>query len=1024
MMIVRHSCHAFTQAMSALLFALALPQPVQAETVRKIIKAPSAYMVVEILDDDLIHVEVSSVGPTPSDDKPVYTSPMVLKTDHAGPSAISDQGSILETAQIRIEIDPGNLCATFRDKTKGGAFLTTICPVDLDQSRKGLDIDPGSISHVYGLGEEFIKRTPESDGDWTALGMRAGGALGNTFQGFLGGAVGNVQIPVMYGVSRDGSVNYGLFLDNVYRHQWDFKVSWWQVRTFGDHLRYYVMTGPDLLDIRKDYMTLTGTPPVPPRKAFGLWVSEFGYDNWDQVDALASGLRQARFPVDGFVLDLNWFGGVSLNDSSRSNMGRLNWDQDQDPLAASNTYRFPDPGTKIRQYADNQIGIAAIEEAYVANTTDTFSQMPAPLSAYERRNGICDPAQQNNALTTVEGFWGKGRMIDWSDPEAGRWVHDQRRFPNLVRNGITVHWTDLGEPESFNGAACYDGIEPLGATRKNEHSDIHNLYNLLWNRSIWQGYVDRQGQADGLGTINPRPFILTRSGAAGSQRYGAAMWSGDIASNLPSLATHFNVQMHIAMSGIDYFGSDIGGFRREAMPHNDKAGSYRGYEDELYTQWLANGAWFDIPVRPHTDNEFVQASPPYATAPHLIGDPASNLANLRQRYSLTPYYYSLAYRAHLFGEPVIPPLVLYYQNDPKVRDIGHEKLIGRDLLVGTVARHGEYERDIYLPAGTWANYHTNEWVRSEGTWLRNVPVYRDGLLQLPVFGRAGAIIPQMPVHEDTLDVFGRRATGPSDESLTVTAYADPVPSSFTLYEDDGRTLDYNSLGRPAYPYRTTVLRQQGDQHMAEVTVEPATNVGNPSGIPLERAHLIRLVVNGAEASGVTLNGNPLSRHTTRDALDAATSGWLNAGNNVILAKSERMAVLDGAKTFRFSLQPVAHTTSVNFVCDRGVTRPGTSVYVVGNIPSLGAWDPGKAVRLSPSVYYNYIINPPPNQSGPGPVAPVWTGVIHGLPTGTSVEWKCIRRRESGMGPVEWQAGSNNVHMTGSDGFSGRTYGAF
>ena len=66
--------------------------------------------------------------------------------------------------------------------------------------------------------------------------------------------------------------------------------------------------------------------------------------------------------------------------------------------------------------------------------------------------------------------------------------------------------------------------------------------------------------------MNPRPFILTRSGAAGTQRYGAAMWSGDIASNLESLATHMNAQMHMSMSGIDYYGSDIGGFRREVMP--------------------------------------------------------------------------------------------------------------------------------------------------------------------------------------------------------------------------------------------------------------------------------------------------------------------------------------------------------------------------------------------------------------------------------------------------------------------------
>ena len=125
------------------------------------------------------------------------------------------------------------------------------------------------------------------------------------------------------------------------------------------------------------------------------------------------------------------------------------------------------------------------------------------------------------------------------------------------------------------------------------------------------------------------------------------------------------------------------------------------------------GAWFDVPVRPHTDNEFVRVDPPYQTAPHLVGDRASNLANLRQRYELIPYYYSLAHRAHLFGEPVVPPLVLYHQDDPAVRRMGHEKLIGRDLLVavndvGTIEekpaeandRHGRREGYCNVHAGS------------------------------------------------------------------------------------------------------------------------------------------------------------------------------------------------------------------------------------------------------------------------------------------------------------------------------------
>ncbi len=991
------------------------------EVPRKKFTTPSAYLIVEVLDDDLVHFEISSVGQGPATDQPLYTSPMIFKTDYPGPSSFVDNGNILETKDIRIEVNPNNLCVTVKDKAKANAYLTMLCPDDLNLPFKGLNIDPGLIEHVYGLGQQFT-RQGSADGDWLTHGVREGSGFGNNFQSFQNAAVGNVQIPVMYALGHQGDLNYALLLDNVYKQRWDFTVFWWETRMFGDQLRFYIMAGPDLPDLHQDYMELTGRPPVPPRKSFGLWVSEFGYDNWEQIETLRAGLRAHNFPVDGFVLDLNWFGGLN-QDEGTSQMGRLNWDEQNND---GNPYFFPDPGPEIHDLAADQIGLTAIEESYLANTTDTFATMPADLSSYQRTNGRCDDANQSRAVTDVAGFWGQGRMIDWSDPAAGAWLHHNRRFPNLVQKGITAHWTDLGEPETFKADACYEGVEITAAGLKNEHSDIHNLYNLLWNKSIWDGYFAQRGQPNELGQVNPRPFIVTRSGAVGTQRYGAAMWSGDIASNLESLATHLNAQMHMSFSGIDYYGADIGGFRREVLPYNNEAGDYRGYEEETYTQWFANGAWLDVPVRPHTDNEFVTVNPPYATAPHLVGKKDSNLANIRQRYELIPYYYSLAYRAYLFGEPVIPPLVFYYQNDPRVSQMGHEKLIGQDLLVAVVARYGEYERDVYLPAGKWINYHTNEWFTSTGQEIQDVPVYRDGIFRLPVFARAGAIIPQMYVDEATKDVFGhRKDNAPAHDELIGQVYADPTPSSFTLYEDDGLTLDYDSQGSPVYHYRTTELRQQQVGNTVTVTIESAVDVNPPfSGGVNERPNVIKLATEEAKAATVSLNNTPLTEHSSEAAFNAASSGWYNAGNNLVWAKSQSMNVYSSTQTFTFNLQPIAPVTSVNFVCDRGFTVSGQSLYVVGSLPELGQWNPDRAIKLDPNIYYEYIWNPPSGHNGPGPFAPVWTGVISDLPAETTFEWKCLRKYQDGSGQVEWQPGPNNTHTTTTSGYTGRSYGSF
>ncbi|MDH4230576.1 MAG: DUF5110 domain-containing protein [Nitrospirota bacterium] len=983
-----------------------------AEVPRVKFTADNRYLVIEALDDDLMHFEMSASDAGPNESAPLYNSPMIYKTDYAGPSIFRHEGDVIETAGIKVRVNTQDLCISISDKVMN-RLLTILCPADLDKEWKGINLTSGQMKNVYGLGQQF-KALGSADGDWLQHKVReeqpSGQAQfhGNGFMPFgQAGMVGNVQFPVMYAVGDD-NLNYALFMDNVYKQRWDFSGDQWKVRMWGDQIRFHIMTGPDFPDLRRDYMELVGTPPVPPRKAFGLWVSEFGYKNWKQIDDLRAGLRRDNFPVDGFVLDLQWFGGIIPN-SPDSKMGRLDWDKDMND---GNGFYFSEPESNISFLKNDHIGLVAIEESYVNENTSTFSQMRTAgnLFAYRTTNNVCNPALDNPAMLTE--WFGKAAMIDWSGPDAGAWIHDNRRFPNLVQKGIAGHWTDLGEPEKYDPDACYHGVEVTQAGTKNRHGDIHNLYAFLWNRSIYDGYFRKKD------IINSRPFIVTRSGASGSGRFGTAMWSGDIGSNLELLATHLNVQMHMSFSGIDYYGSDIGGFRREGMPYNSGHSGNLQYQNELYTEWFANGSWFDVPVRPHTDNSF-QTNMRYETAPNLVGDRRSNLANLKQRYELIPYYYSLAYRAYLFGEPVIPPLVYYYQNDPNVRTTGHEKLIGKDLLVGAVAAHGEYVRNIYLPKGKWVNYHTRDWFDSSGQWINNFPTYIDGVLRLPVFVRAGAIIPMMYVDEQTKDAFGHRRDGSPRDELIVQVYEDPSPTQFTLYEDDGSTINYDSAKRPVYTTRTTAISQQKNNNLVTVIIDKAS--GNYANDPSSRNNIVRLVVDDARAGEVKLNGNALSERTSEAAFSNSSSGWFNAKRNLILIKSGIVNVTE-KKTFTIKLQPAAPTTTVNFVCDNGWTALGENIYVVGNKPELGNWDINKAVLLSPSVYYEYIYNPPPGHNGPGPGTPKWSGLVQGLPSDTALEWKCVKKLNSGG----WQfmPGNNKVVTLPQSGFAGSSIGSF
>ncbi|MBP8055303.1 MAG: DUF5110 domain-containing protein [Chloroflexi bacterium] len=808
-----------------------------------------AYLVVEILDDDLVHFE-AGLGAGPETGTPLYTTPMVAKTDYAGPTVFTDDGAgQLATATLTIAVDTESLCATVTDQTYAPPLtLSTFCPENLDKTRRDLTISAETMTHVYGLGEAF--RTPgETDGDWVGD-ERSQIGLGNNMGGFSGGAVGNAMFPVMVALGEQ-SQNYALFVDGLNKQTWEFVGDRWTVTTTAEPLRWYVLAGPNLPDLRSDYLELTGRPPVPPKALFGLWVSEYGYDDWAELEEKRQTLDENGFPQDGFVLDLQWFGGIELG---HSQMGGLRWDE----------ANFPDPETKIAQLASEEgLGIVVIEESYVDRNLSNYGLMASQGYLVRECDG-CGP-------TTMRAWWGLGGMVDWTNGAGADLWHDMNRQP-LIEAGVMGHWTDLGEPEMFAPESWYAGLPGL---ELHDQVSNHNYYNLAWAQSIWRGY-ERNG-------VDQRPVILSRSGTSGIQRYGVAMWSADIGSNFESLAAHMNAQMHMAFSGVDYFGSDIGGFHRGGITGEAL--------DELYTVWFANSSLLDVPVRPHTEN----LSNAKETAPDRVGDLASNLANIRLRYALSPYLYSLAYEAYLTGAPVVPPLVFYHQADQNTRPLGNHKLLGQNLLVRTVTEPGMTGVDVYLPAGQWVNFYSGAWFDSAGGWLEAVPVQTDGLFRLPLFLRAGAIVPLMAVDEQTMNLYGLRRDGSVRDELIVRVVPSTEATTFTLYEDDGYTMAYQRG-----VYRTTLLSQQWVDDEVRVTIAAAAN-DYPSAVS-QRNNILQLDWPGQPVAGVMLGDEPLAQMATKEAWDAAATGyfldtttlWVKSG--VLPVTEEKQFLIQLAQT--------------------------------------------------------------------------------------------------------------------------------
>jgi alpha-glucosidase len=279
-----------------------------------------------------------------------------------------------------------------------------------------------------------------------------------------------------------------------------------------------------------------------------------------------------------------------------------------------------------------------------------------------------------------------------------------------------------------------------------------------------------------------------------------------------------------------------------------------------------------------------------------------------------------------------------------------------------------------------------------------VPLWINGEFKLPAYARAGAILPKIHVDDQTMNVTGRRLDSTTRDELVIRVYSDTTSSDFTLYEDDGTTNAYETGS-----VRTTLLSQSLSGTSQTVTV--AASSGTYTGAPSSRANVVELITDDTQASAVALNGSGLTQYTTQTAFDAASSGWMNAGGNLVLAKSASTAV-GTAKAFVFTLGQTP--SAMDFECTNGTTTTGQSVYVVGNVPQLGEWSVASAVKLDATSY------------------PTWTGTISNLPPGVSVEWKCIKRQEANYPDTAdaWEPGSNNTFTAPTNGNGGTTTGGF
>jgi len=546
---------------------------------------------------------------------------------------------------------------------------------------------------------------------------------------------------------RAGGGVAGSFVDNGYRAHYDFSGrEEYSIHFAGGQYTEYIFAGPRLPDVLEHYTWLTGRTRLPPLWALGHHQCRWFRYTQEAVEELASRYRELDVPCDVLWLDIDYMDGYRV----------FTWDRTA----------FPDPPAMLARLSDQGFRVITIID---------------PGVKHEPGYWVFDQAVERGVLCRTEGgdvytgqVWpGETAFPDFATPEARSWWGELNAAH--VASGIAGIWNDMNEPAT--GEVPSTGMRFDGG--RASHERYHNSYALLMAMGTTEGLLDAFPDS--------RPFVLSRAGSAGIQRY-AANWMGDNCSRWDHLRMSIPMGSGLGLSGQAFVGADVGGFSGDA-------------DGELFLRWTQYGVLTPF-CRNHSEI-FTTDQYPWSWGEAVLGHVRDAI---RLRYRLLPYIYSSFVTASLTGAPVQRPLVLDHQDDPAVRALDDEYLFGPDLLVAPVVEPGQTARHVYLPGGEWYDWHTDEHHEGRSYVLAPTPMDR-----IPVYARAGAVVP-MWTHAPP------STAGHRPESVELHVFvprADGTHESW-LCEDDGLTL---AAERGRALHTTFRVSRRGD--LVELAAEPS-----------------------------------------------------------------------------------------------------------------------------------------------------------------------------------------------------------
>lgn len=670
----------------------------------------------------------------PSGAVPVHHSWAVADTAQARPPAVMPRQGRAEagfdTPLLHVRIRRDTLALTVTDAS--GQVISADAPgwpADFHAGAFDIYKTLPAAAHIFGLGD----KTGPLDHRGRAF------TLWNTDAYHWQASTDPLYKSIPFFIEVADGRAHGVFLDDTYRSHFDFGQRSRGMLSFGAEggpVDYYLIAGPAPATVLARYTALSGRPPMMPRWVLGYQQSRWSYATQAEVMRVARRLRSDHIPADTLFLDIDY--------------------QDKDRTFTVNRRAFPHFRQMIAQLHRMHFHVVAITDLAIP---DARPGQYAVRDAGLKHDVFVKRADGTNYLGGVWG--GPSYFPDFTNQAAADWWG--RQYAHFYRDlDIDGFWNDMNEPSIFNVASKtmpLDNrdriVQPGWPERSTTQREVHNVFGMLNSRATYRGLLKLKP--------DQRPYVLTRDSYAGGQRY-AATWTGDNSATWDHMRISTPQLVNLGLSGFAFAGDDIGGYAGSPPP-------------DLLTRWIELGAFNPI-MRDHTE-KYTKAQEPWVGG---ATQEAIRRRYIQARYRLLPYLYTLAEQTHRSGLPMMRPL---FVNFPRAADIdaAHDNqfMLGDDLLLAPAPFPEQMDGyTVSFPRGSsWYDYWSGQRIKLDANGQLALP--HPALDTLPVFVRAGAIIPRQPLVQSTAQ------TPHGALELDVYPGAD---CHGQIYTDDGHSFAY------------------------------------------------------------------------------------------------------------------------------------------------------------------------------------------------------------------------------------------